>query len=48
MVARRDFDVPGAKHGSGSGAKHGSGSGAKHGSFVGFSHEGMHGPRLQS
>jgi hypothetical protein len=40
MVARRDFDVPGAKHGSG--------SGAKHGSFVGFSHEGMHGPRLQS
>jgi hypothetical protein len=39
MVARRGFDVPGAKHGSD--------SGAKLGSFAGFSHEGMHGRRLQ-
>jgi hypothetical protein len=39
MVARRGFDVPGAKHGRV--------PGAKHGSFAGFSHEGMHGRRLQ-
>jgi hypothetical protein len=39
MVARRGFDVPGAKHGSV--------PGAKHGSFAGFSHEGMHGRKLQ-